>query len=610
MLNYLLQENPTCDEGALEVPMNDWMHAIDRSEAALFLDGQMRLLARAHARLSLRLGEALQPMLKRSGYSALGYAKSADYCREELGASQSTAERMVRLHKGLQNFPLVNEAFLKGDLSECQVLLLLSRLPKLGDEAGWVEKARALTVRALEEELGAEATEPRPCPAGERHYRFTPGTMLDWHMGRELAGRLHGSDLNDAQFLEFLAAEFLAGPHPRPTDEPIPEEAPPPREPRTRELWKVLEVEYGRWDYFDWQAIAVQLSPELQQPLPELPHERQSAINDLFLCRRRLHLHLGRMLFTFSRLSLWRDSGFASLGHYAQERLGLSTTTVHRLITRERLFLENPDVHEAVRDGQLTVSQADDLASVLKEVPDSCTPAWIAFARGTTTRNLASIVKATCELAEVDRETFLMSNYLPPSCDERPWQIRGRARRSDEPVDLPALLGPIGVVVGWAATWIPTLTLHAKATLSLVVRVTEEILPVLEEAERVAGARTPTEAVQMFLDGFIATWSKADLQTRAQTRRLFEAADYRCQVPACTARVCLEAHHLHFRSQGGGNEDANLAVACKSHHHHGIHAGTIRATRTPDGAILWEMGIFGARVHRVFRNETLVSRAG
>ena len=34
------------------------------------------------------------------------------------------------------------------------------------------------------------------------------------------------------------------------------------------------------------------------------------------------------------------------------------------------------------------------------------------------------------------------------------------------------------------------------------------------------------------------------------------------------------------------------------------------ATRTLDGAILWEMGIFGARVHRVFRNETLVSRAG
>ncbi len=99
------------------------MRGIDRSLGGLFLDTEMWKLAHAGGRLSLRLGEALAPMLQKKGYSALGYSSPGDYCREELGISLSTAERMVRLFRRMAKFPLVREAFLEGALSECQALL-------------------------------------------------------------------------------------------------------------------------------------------------------------------------------------------------------------------------------------------------------------------------------------------------------------------------------------------------------------------------------------------------------------------------------------------------------------------------------------------------------
>lgn len=77
-------------------------------------------------------------------------------------------------------------------------------------------------------------------------------------------------------------------------------------------------------------------------------------IDQLALCRRRPQLDLGRMLFTFDWMSLWRDAGFAGFKHYAMERLGLSSSSLHRMISRERGFLSHPLVYEAVREGRLT----------------------------------------------------------------------------------------------------------------------------------------------------------------------------------------------------------------------------------------------------------------
>jgi hypothetical protein len=66
---------------------------------------------------------------------------------------------------------------------------------------------------------------------------------------------------------------------------------------------------------------------------------------------------------------------------------------------------------------------------------------------------------------------------------------------------------------------------------------------------------------------------------------------FRCSSPVCTRRD-VTPHHLQFRSQGGGDEDENLATLCVWCHLHGIHEGRI-AAEPPASRIRWRIGRSG-----------------
>jgi hypothetical protein len=63
---------------------------------------------------------------------------------------------------------------------------------------------------------------------------------------------------------------------------------------------------------------------------------------------------------------------------------------------------------------------------------------------------------------------------------------------------------------------------------------------------------------------------------------------FRCQSPLCRRRD-LNAHHLRFRSQGGGDELENMVSLCSWCHLYGIHEGRISAT-PPASKIRWTFG--------------------
>jgi hypothetical protein len=62
-----------------------------------------------------------------------------------------------------------------------------------------------------------------------------------------------------------------------------------------------------------------------------------------------------------------------------------------------------------------------------------------------------------------------------------------------------------------------------------------------------------------------------------------------CQVPGCS-RAAAHAHHVTFRSRGGGDEPENLVSVCAAHHLHGIHRGWIRVSGTAPDGLRWEVG--------------------
>jgi len=92
---------------------------------------------------------------------------------------------------------------------------------------------------------------------------------------------------------------------------------------------------------------------------------------------------------------------------------------------------------------------------------------------------------------------------------------------------------------------------------------------------------------------FIETW-KAELAERSTPHRRVLARDGgRCQVPGCS-RAALHAHHVLYRSRGGGDEEENLVAMCAAHHLHGVHRGYVRVRgRAPDG-LRWQLGVRGA----------------
>jgi hypothetical protein len=78
---------------------------------------------------------------------------------------------------------------------------------------------------------------------------------------------------------------------------------------------------------------------------------------------------------------------------------------------------------------------------------------------------------------------------------------------------------------------------------------------------------------------------------RSPTKRfaVFERDGWRCSVPGCTSHRNLHAHHVPFRSAGGGDDPANLTTLCAAHHLRGVHGGILRISgRAPDG-LLFEL---------------------
>jgi hypothetical protein len=166
------------------------------------------------------------------------------------------------------------------------------------------------------------------------------------------------------------------------------------------------------------------------------------------------------MLRNFAHFRFYQDAIFFSMGHYAQERLGLSPRTVQHLIRRERQLIYHPKVFAAIEEGVLTPTQADNLFPVLE---DRNAGAWIEFARGTTTRKLKEVVDHMVRWKECNFWEFRDRGDGPPTVEElsllqakaqprrRPGEFRwdeGERRRFCVMAGSP---GPVPAMVFWAA---------------------------------------------------------------------------------------------------------------------------------------------------------------
>ena len=92
------------------------------------------------------------------------------------------------------------------------------------------------------------------------------------------------------------------------------------------------------------------------------------------------------------------------------------------------------------------------------------------------------------------------------------------------------------------------------------------------------------------LDAYLAQWGLETVEA-IRTHPAIDRAGWRCAVPTCTSRANLQAHHIRYRSRGGGNGLSNLVPLCASHHHHGEHAGTLHVTGVAPHQLEWQLGL-------------------
>jgi hypothetical protein len=115
-------------------------------------------------------------------------------------------------------------------------------------------------------------------------------------------------------------------------------------------------------------------------------------------------------------------------------------------------------------------------------------------------------------------------------------------------------------------------------------------LLLLRERAGAGPAESPAEweCVERIVQTFVAGWSVRQTAAWQRRYRIFERDGWLCRVPGCSSRRNLQVHHVVFRSQGGGDDDGNLAVLCATHHLRGLHHGRLRCYALPDGLLAWE----------------------
>lgn len=413
---------------------------------------------------------------------------------------------------------------------------------------------------------------------GTRSSRF--GVRL-WNHAREMAERVAGSSLTQAQVLELVAAEALSGAPLRSAQAgtPFPTRE---RRPTVKELHEAAErafaAEYGSNEGFRWleaphrdPGATADLDALLDGAANADGFELDRRLREVRAAMQRIDWQIGTVLRVMMGRRLYREMGYATLELYVESRLGMSYRKASFLVNVERRsWSATRQLREAYRDGRLTPLKAGVLMRLLNEEFGN---AWIARAGEVTLRRLEDEV--AWALHHID-EGLPGHGFAPPPPD------------LDVRAELAAAIDTIDLQMRAHAAWEdgPRESL-AGANLQFEVPVSV--------------ARLAEEALQAVRRGWEPRWRTFERMvalavlewTSLPSHRdpVFARDGWRCSVPGCTSRRELHDHHLRFLSRLGSNHLDNRTTVCAAHHLHGLHGDVrVRATGAAPSAVLWELG--------------------
>ncbi|MBC8426862.1 HNH endonuclease [bacterium] len=318
----------------------------------------------------------------------------------------------------------------------------------------------------------------------------------------------------------------------------------------------------------------------------EIHARLEAALSELQRAERNAVLLFGEIL---SR-KLYRDLGYSSIQVYAAEALGFSPSKTSQFVRLAGALEELPQLRRSVAAGELGWTKAREVAKVA--TPES-EERWIAEAERSSSRKLEQTVRATRQRArQAPQVAELPSLDLDkPTLDPLPTDapitvstkltaeqyarhqalletIRKRSNRKGSTVRgmdsaelLLAALNDLAEKLGQE----PETKSVSSPPYQVVVYTCKVCGKSTVQTDR-GPKPISTEVVQC--DAVIQEPGKPNRSTippKARQAAMIKA-NHHCETPGCGRTRFLEVHHKRPRSQGGGNEPANLQVLCSACH--------------------------------------------
>ena len=255
----------------------------------------------------------------------------------------------------------------------------------------------------------------------------------------------------------------------------------------------------------------------------------------------------------------------------------MSPRKARALLRLERAGDVCPALRAAWRDGALSWVQAQILLPLVTlDTRGSWSVAWCRLARKVTVRRLDELVTRALALREAAPEVW-------EACREDPARVVGLEGAEEEAAaERQTCARPTDVLAG--------IPLRVNAPTD-VARLFRAALCSVQRAIEAETGRLPPEhvAFEAMIEHALRSWG---VVTRTPKRFAVFARDgWRCTVPGCSSRRNLHAHHVRFRSAGGGDAPDNLTTLCAAHHHRGVHAGRVRVGGRAPHALWFELGV-------------------
>jgi len=279
-------------------------------------------------------------------------------------------------------------------------------------------------------------------------------------------------------------------------------------------------------------------------------HEKAIRLSREF---KRTEVDLVDVLQKIDEQKIFRKMGFASLFDYATKGLGLSESVAYGLITVSRKSREIPKLKTAISQGELSLSQAKRITSVLTK---ENAPELIEKAKTMTQREIEKVVATLNPKAAIGERTRFISadrielkTSLREECMKKLRRIQDlESQKTKKACDLEA-------------------TLEAMADFYLErqdpVMKSERILkkPSLRKVEKKIVGQPECSTIQPRRLRFTS-----EMKHRVNQRDQTQCTHVDSLGRRCSNKRWVEIHHIIPVSQGGDNRLENLTTLCHAHH--------------------------------------------